>query len=62
MINSANLMGGGTQPDSYRGFGRIHLEAGMPLHGEGELALFVDDSTTATISQFSNVSYNFEVK
>lgn len=44
LINSANLMGQGADPLPYRGFGRIHLEAGMPLNGEGDMALFVQES------------------
>ena len=43
LINSANLLGDGPEPMSYRGFGRIHLEAGMPVNGEGSMALLVVD-------------------
>lgn len=45
IINSANLMGGSSEPDGYRGFGRLHLEAGMPLDEEGALGLLVAEAT-----------------
>lgn len=54
-------MGGASEPDGYRGFGRIHLEQGMPLNGEGDLALFVADSANTSISEFSRHDYLFEV-
>ena len=53
IINSANLMGGSTEPDGFRGFGRVHLEAGMPLDGDAALGLLVVDSATATIDSNS---------
>lgn len=61
LINSANLMGGDSEPDGFRGFGRIHLEQGVPLSGEGDLALFVADSATTSIPENSEHNYFFEV-
>lgn len=61
LINSANLMGGSSEPDGFRGFGRIHLEAGMPLGGEDGLALFVADSSTTDISTGNLHEYLFDV-
>ena len=61
LINSANLMGGSTNPDKYRGFGRIHLEAGMPLKGSGEMALFVADSGNTQIKEKTKIQYLFDV-
>lgn len=61
LINSANLMGGSSEPDGYRGFGRIHLEAGMPLGGEGNLTLFVADANYTSIPELSGTSYTFDV-
>ncbi|CAN0198488.1 unnamed protein product, partial [Ectocarpus sp. 6 AP-2014] len=61
MINSANLMGESSEPDGSRGFGRIHLEAGMPLGGEGSLALFVSDSNYTSIPELTRQEYNFDV-
>eukprot|EP00903_Cladosiphon_okamuranus_P006848 g6670.t1 len=61
LINSANLMGNGTEPDGSRGFGRVHLEAGMPLAGDGSLALFVADAANTTIPELTRQEYNFDV-
>lgn len=61
LINSANLMGGSTNPDNYRGFGRIHLESGMPLKGNGEMALFVADSGNTDIKEKTKIQYLFDV-
>lgn len=61
LINSANLMGGSEEPDRYRGFGRVHLEAGMPMYGEGNLALLVVDSLYASIKENSEVTYTIWV-
>ena len=55
LINSANLMGGGNEPSSYRGFGRIHLEAGMPLNGDGDMALFVQDLAEIGADDYKSV-------
>ncbi|CAN0382498.1 unnamed protein product [Scytosiphon promiscuus] len=61
LINSANLMGGSSEPDGYRGFGRIHLEMGMPLDGEGSLALFVADSSYTSLPELSSQDFIFDV-
>jgi len=55
LINSANLLGGSSEPSSYRGFGRIHLEAGMPYNGEGPMALFVEDRAEIGTDRHNNV-------
>ena len=52
LINSANLIGGSREPDGFRGFGRVHLDAGMPLDSNGALGLLVVDSATATIDSY----------
>eukprot|EP00904_Undaria_pinnatifida_P010989 jgi/Undpi1/701/HiC_scaffold_10.g04165.m1 len=59
LINSANLMGGSSEPNGERGFGRIHLEKGMPLDGEGDLALFVADS--AFLPELNSQEFYFDV-
>ena len=61
LINSANLMGGSSEPDGVRGFGRIHLDAGMPLAGNGSLVLFVADSYNTTIPELTRQEYNFTI-
>lgn len=61
LINSANLMGGKSEPDGFRGFGRVHLEQGMPLGGEGILALFVADAANTSITELTFQEYLFEV-
>ena len=61
LINSANLMGGGTEPNGLRGFGRIHLGAGMPLAGDEGLSCFVADSSYTSISELTRVEYKFDV-
>ncbi|CAM9132446.1 unnamed protein product, partial [Laminaria digitata] len=61
LINSANLMGGSSEPDGHRGFGRIHLEMGMPLEGDGDLALFVADSANTSIPELTQHEFSFEV-
>lgn len=58
LINSANLMGGSSEPDGYRGFGRVHLEAGMPLQGVGDVGLFVADNVNLDEHVVDN--YTFE--
>lgn len=55
LINSANVMGGSNEPDQYRGFGRVHLEAGMPMDGTGALGLLVSDSSEARIGSNAEV-------
>ena len=52
LINSANLMGGSAEPDNSRGFGRVHLAAGMPMDGKGHLSLLVADSSRTSIDAF----------
>lgn len=54
-------MGRPSEPDGYRGFGRIHLETGMPLDGEGSLALFVADAGDTSIPESSETEYNLDV-
>lgn len=54
-------MGGSSEPDGARGFGRIHLEMGMPLGGEASLVLFVADAANTSIPEFSQHDYVFEV-
>lgn len=51
LINSAHLMGGSSEPDGIRGFGRIYLAAGLPINGTGDIGLFVADSGNTSISQ-----------
>lgn len=60
LINSANLMGGSSEPDGSRGFGRVHLEAGLPLEGLGDMGLFVADSSNASVAQEAVDTYIFE--
>eukprot|EP00752_Nemacystus_decipiens_P002497 g2346.t1 len=61
LINSANLMGGPSEPDGFRGFGRVHLEMGLPLDGEDDLALYVADSSGTSIGDSSEREYRFDV-
>lgn len=62
LINSANLMGGSSEPDGDRGFGRVHLQAGLPLNGEGDVGLYVADSARDTsILENSKEDYKFVV-
>ncbi|CAM9589206.1 unnamed protein product, partial [Scytosiphon promiscuus] len=61
LINSANLMGGSTEPDGDRGFGRVHLEPGMPLRGEGPGALYVADSSYTSTVELNLTEYTFDV-
>ena len=51
-------MGGSSEPDGSRGFGRVHLEAGLPLEGLGLRALLVADS--ASVAEGSVVEYSFQ--
>lgn len=48
IIHGANAMGGSSDPDGERGFGRVHLEAAMPFDGEGLWALYVEDDDGST--------------
>lgn len=61
LINSANLMGGCSEPDGFRGFGRVHLEQGMPLGGKGSLVLFVADAADTSIAELTKQKYHFDV-
>lgn len=61
LINSANLMGGSSEPDGFRGFGRVHLEQGMPLDGKGGLVLFVADAANTSIPELTKQKYLFDV-
>ncbi len=54
-------MGGESEPDGFRGFGRVHLEAGMPLAGEGDLACFVADANGTSITGLTRHEYSFDV-
>lgn len=60
LINSANLMNEGGEPTPYRGFGRIHLEAGMPLGGNGDMALYVQDSASIGSGQYKTIFFNVD--
>lgn len=51
-------MGGSSEPDGYRGFGRVHLEAGLPLQGVGDMGLFVADNVT--LDEYTVDKYTFE--
>lgn len=62
LINSANTMGGSSEPNGRRGFGRVHLEPGLPLAGVGNIGLFVADSNTTSIAPDSVDSYTFETR
>lgn len=48
IIHGANAMGGSSDPDGERGFGRVHLEAAMPFDGEDLWALYVEDDDGST--------------
>ncbi|CAM9742385.1 unnamed protein product, partial [Sphacelaria rigidula] len=50
LIHGANSMGGSTDPDGVRGFGRVHLESRMPFEGDGLAALYVEDKYTNTVT------------
>ncbi|CAN0052316.1 unnamed protein product, partial [Hapterophycus canaliculatus] len=54
-------MGGGSEPGGTRGFGRIHMEAGMPLAGESDLVLFVADANYTSTPELTREEYNFDV-
>lgn len=51
LIHGADAMGGSSDPDGDRGFGRVRLESAMPFDGEDVWALYVEDydgTTTGT--------------
>lgn len=54
-------MGGSSEPDGYRGFGRVHLEMGLPLNGAGDTALFVADAQDTSIADGDTTDYLFDV-
>lgn len=54
-------MGGSSEPDGARGFGRVHLEMGLPLNGEGNLALFVADATDTSVVECTQEEFLFDV-
>lgn len=60
-VNSADLMGESSEPDGVRGFGRVHLEAGMPLGGQDNQALFVADASVTTLDEYTIDEYHFEM-
>ncbi len=61
LVNSADLMGGSSEPDGYRGFGRVKLEAGLPLGGEGDQGLFVADAFQTEIEEYTIQEYEFNL-
>ena len=61
LINSADLMGESSEPDGFRGFGRVHLEAGMPLNGLDNMALFVADAFETELDEFTTDEYHFDM-
>lgn len=61
LVNSADLMGGSSEPDGFRGFGRVHLEGGLPLGAEGDLSLFVADAFETEIEDHTIHEYRFEI-
>lgn len=60
-MNGANLMGGSAEPDGLRGFGRIHLETVLPLGGGGSMGLFVRDSSSASLGDYTIDEYFFHL-
>jgi len=61
LVNSADLMGGSSEPDGYRGFGRVHLQGVLPVDGEGDMGLFVVDALKTSIADCTVDEYSFEV-
>lgn len=61
LVNSADLMGGDSEPDGYRGFGRVRLDAGLPMGGEGDLGLFVLDAFEVEIEEYTIHEYKFNM-
>ena len=61
LINSADLMGGSSEPDGFLGFGRVHLEAAMPLGGMDNMALFVADAFETELDEYTTDEYHFEM-
>ena len=61
LVNSANLMGGSSEPNGFRSFGRIHLEMGMLLGGEGSLCVFVVHFSYAFLPELRSQDFFFDV-
>ena len=61
LINSADLMGESSEPDGFRGFGRVHLAAGMPLDGLGNMAIFVADAFEIELDEYTTDEYHFDM-
>ena len=61
LVNSADLMGGDSEPDGFRGFGRVRLEGGLPLGAEGDLGLFVADAFETEIEPYTIHEYKFNL-
>ncbi|CAN0071887.1 unnamed protein product, partial [Ectocarpus sp. 4 AP-2014] len=55
IINSAHLMGGNCEPNGLRGFGRVHLEAGMPIDGVGETGLLAVEATICSNGEITEL-------
>ncbi|CAM9317023.1 unnamed protein product [Discosporangium mesarthrocarpum] len=62
LINSANLMGGSSEPDNLRGFGRVQLDSGLMLDGEGGSAVYVTDSQWTSIYSSREDLYELDVE
>lgn len=54
-------MGGSAEPDGLRGFGRVHLEAGLPLSGSGDTALFVLDAADRSTGEDTVTEFYFNL-
>lgn len=61
LVNSADLMGGGSEPDGMRGFGRVNLEAGLPLDGIGDMGLLVIDAFDTAIEEYTVHKYSLDI-
>ncbi|CAB1102947.1 unnamed protein product [Ectocarpus sp. CCAP 1310/34] len=64
IINSAHLMGSSSEPNGVRGFGRVHLEAGMPMDGVSVTGLLVVEAAIADgeITELVTVDGNAELQ
>ena len=60
LINSADLIGS-PEPNGNRGFGRVHLKAGMPFDGRDDMALFVADALKTELAENTTDEYHFEM-
>ena len=54
-------MGESSEPDALRGFGRVPLEAGMPLSGLGNMVLFVADAFDTELDEYTTDEYHFHI-